>query len=179
MKEGSGDTRLGAVQVLKNILVNWVLPVVALFVGMAVLQFIRAPHVETGDGGQAPAFTLLNTDGVAVSLADFRGKDVIVNFWGTWCGPCKAELPMLNRFARKNPDVVVLGLALDSGDVPTLKRAKKQLDIGFEVLESTGRVKRAYGISSVPTTFHVDPDGVLQASHVGVITPVRLKAWTR
>lgn len=166
-------------QVLKNILINWVAPVLLLFVAMAGLQNLRAPRVDTGEGGQAPAFSLLNTDGVPVSLSDFRGQDVIVNFWGTWCGPCKAELPMLNRFAKKNPDVVVLGLALDSGDPPTLKRAKKQLGIPFEVLVGTGRVKRDYGVSSVPTTFHVDPDGVLQGSHVGIITPLTLKAWTR
>jgi peroxiredoxin len=167
------------VQVLKNILVNWVLPVVLLFVGLAGLQLLRAPDVKTDPGGEAPGFTLLNTDGVPVSLADFRGQDVIVNFWGTWCGPCKAELPGLNRFAKKNPEVVVLGLALDSGDPKTLKRAKKKLGIQFEVLDSTSKVKQAYGISSVPTTFHVDAAGILQASHVGIITPLRLKAWTR
>ncbi len=166
-------------QVLKNILLNWVLPVVLLFAGMAGLQYLRAPDVVTDPGGLAPGFTLMNTEGLPVSLSDFRGQDVIVNFWGTWCGPCKAELPGLNRFAKKNPDVVVLGLAVDSGDPTTLKRAKKQLGIQFEVLESQKKVGRAYGVSSVPTTFHVDPSGVLQHAHVGIITPLGLSAWTR
>ncbi len=165
--------------VVKNILLNWVLPILLLFAGMAGLQHLRAPEVQTEEGGLAPSFTLLNTEGMPVRLEDFRGKDVIVNFWGTWCGPCKAELPGLNRFARKNPEVVVLGLAIDSGDPTALKRAKKQLGIEFEVLESVPRVGRAWGVSTVPTTFHVDPEGVLQRSHVGIVTPLTLAAWTR
>lgn len=170
---------LPLVDVLKNIFMNWVLPVAVLFLILSAVQFLRRPEVTVGDGGLAPEFALLNSEGETVRLADFRGQDVIVNFWGTWCGPCRAELPGLNRFAKTNPDVAVLGLAIDSGDPKALKRAKKELGIQFEVLESRNPVKRAYGVTTVPTSFHVDPEGVLQASHVGIVTPLHLKAWTR
>lgn len=164
-------------EVLKNVLMNWVLPVVVLFVVLTGYQALTAPEVELDGDGLAPDFTLMDTRGSPVSLSDFRGQQVVVNFWGTWCGPCKAELPGLNRFARKNPDVVVLGLAVDSGDPPELLAAKASLDISFEVLDCTGKVKRQYGVNKVPTTFLVDVDGVLRKSHVGVITPVQLAAW--
>ncbi len=164
-------------EVVRNVLVNWALPIVLLVVVLMGVQWLRKPEVQLGENGEAPGFTLPDTEGVSVSLEEFRGQHVIVNFWGTWCGPCKAELPVLNRFARKHPDVVLLGLALDSGDVPELAQAKEDLGIRFRVLRGTGQVKRRYGVSVVPTTFHVDPDGILQQSHVGVISPPRLASW--
>lgn len=165
--------------VVKNILLNWVLPILLLFAGMAGLQHLRAPEVQTEEGGLAPSFTLLNTEGMPVRLEDFRGKDVIVNFWGTWCGPCRAELPGLNRFAKKNPEVVMLGIAIDSGDWKKLAQEKKRLAISFPVLEARSAVSRAYGVRSLPSTFHIDEDGHLAKSHVGVITPLQLAAWVR
>ncbi len=164
-------------EVIRNVLVNWVLPVVLLMAVLMGVQAMRKPDVQVGDQGEAPDFRLPSTDGQMVSLADFRGRAVIVNFWGTWCGPCKAELPILNKFAAKNPDVVLLGLAIDSGTAPELKAAKRDLGIGFEVLASTTKVKQQWGVRSVPTTFYVDPDGVLQKSHVGVVTRMQLASW--
>ncbi len=164
-------------EVLKNVLLNWVAPLVVLFALLSAYQVWTAPEVEVGADGLAPDFSLLNVEGEPVALSDFRGQQVVVNFWGTWCGPCKAELPGLNRFARKNPDVVVLGLAVDSGDPPDLKEAKASLGIPFTVLDCTGAVKRQWGVSKVPTTFLVDREGRVKKSHVGVITPVQLAAW--
>jgi thiol-disulfide isomerase/thioredoxin len=157
--------------------VNWVLPIVLVMVVLFGAQMIRKPKVQLEEDGSAPTFALPDTEGRTVSLEELRGKQVIVNFWGTWCGPCKAELPGLSRFARNHPDVVVLGLALDSGDVPELAEAKRDLGIDFTVLRGSGQVKRKYGVSVVPTTFYIDPEGRLAKSHVGVITPIQLAAW--
>lgn len=165
-------------QVLKNVLINWVAPLVILFVVLSLVQQLRRPDVELV-GGLAPGFSLVDTEGNEVALSDFRGKDVIVNFWGTWCGPCRAELPGLNRFAKKNPEVVMLGIAIDSGDWKKLAQEKKRLAISFPVLEARSAVSRAYGVRSLPSTFHIDEDGHLAKSHVGVITPLQLAAWVR
>lgn len=166
-------------EVLKNVLLNWVLPVLAALAVYAMVQQARAPDVDTDESGGAPQFTLMSTEGKPVSLEDFRGKQVVLNFWATWCGPCKVEIPSINRFARENPDVVVLGVAVDSGTLPVLKRASAELGIEYPVLRGNAGVQRKYGVRSVPTTFLVAPDGSISKSHVGVVTASKLARWLR
>lgn len=166
-------------EVVRNVLLNWVLPVL-LVIGLLVgLQWVNQPEVEVGSDGSAPDFALTDTDGRPVSLSEFRGRKVVLNFWESWCGPCKAELPGLNRFARKHPDVEVLGLASESGDLAALERSKSELGIEFRVVRSTSAVRRKYGVRKVPTTFLIDEEGRVAKSHVGVVTPVTLGAWVR
>lgn len=158
---------------------NWVLPIVVVLGLLNLWQVWQAPQVALGPDGQAPDFFLTDTRGDKVQLSALKGSKVVVNFWGTWCGPCKAEIPGLNRFARTHPDVTVLGVALDSGDPKTLAAAKEQLGIEFRVLEGTSEVKQQWGVRTVPSTFYIDPQGVLMESHVGVITPIQLGLWVR
>ena len=164
-------------EVLKNVLLNWVLPLALALAVLAGFQALRKPEVAAGEGCLAPGFTLRDSDGGEVSLEQFRGRPVILNFWGTWCAPCRAELPGISKFSRKHPEVVVLGLAVDSGPPKELAEARRRLDIPFVVLEATDAVKSSYGVRSVPTTFYVDPEGVLRKSHVGVVTPMQLSGW--
>ena len=165
--------------VLKNIVVNWILPVVVAIAVYAGIQALRAPEVQTGERGEAPGFTLMSTTGQRVALADFAGQPVILNFWATWCGPCKAELPQLNKFAKQHPEVAMLGVALDSGTLPVLKRAQADLGIEFDVLRGNKGVQSQYGVRTIPTTFLVDASGVIQESHVGVVTAGQLARWVR
>ncbi len=166
-------------EVLKNVLLNWVLPVVAALAVYALVQGLRAPDVHEGEGGTAPQFTLMSTTGEPVALDALRGKPVILNFWATWCGPCKMEIPSINEFAREHPEVVVLGVAVDSGTLPVLKRAAEQLGIEYPVIRGNAGVQRLYGVRSVPTTFLVDADGRLAESHVGVVSARKLARWVR
>lgn len=165
--------------VLKNILLNWIAPLVLALAVLEVVQTFRRPDVAVEAGGLAPDFALHDTDGKVVRLSELRGRPVLVNFWGTWCGPCRAELPGLASFARKHPEVTVLGLAVDSGSWRQLARSRKELDIPFTVLESESAVSRAWGVSVLPTTFLVDADGHVAQSHVGILTPLRLGRWLR
>ena len=137
------------------------------------------PVVQVGEDGSAPAFTLTDTSGRSVSLSEFRGQKVVLNFWEEWCGPCKAEIPGLNSFARKHPDVVVLGLASDSGGIEELVVEKERLKIQFRVVKSDASVRRSYGVKKVPTTFLIDEQGKVAHSQVGVVTPIKLGAWLR
>lgn len=166
-------------EVLKNVFVNWVLPVVAAIAVYAVIQALRAPEVETGEGGTAPVFTLMSTTGQRVALEDFRGQPVLLNFWATWCGPCKTELPELNTFAAEHPEVAVLGVALDSGTLPVLKAAQATLGIDYEVLRGNAGVQSRYGVKTIPTTFLLDASGVIQESKVGTVTARQLARWVR
>jgi len=165
------------VEVLKNVLLNWVLPVLAALGVYVVVQSLRAPEVHTDEAGHAPTFTLMSTEGERVALDDFRGRPVLLNFWATWCGPCKAEIPELNEFAASRPDIAVLGVAVDSGTLPVLAKAQTDLGIEYPVIRGNAGVQRNYGVKSVPTTFLVDADGVIRESHVGPVSARRLRRW--
>ncbi len=139
-----------------------------------VLGWLRAPDLPD----QAPGFTLKDLDGQEVDLADFRGQTVVLNFWATWCAPCRAEIPAFSSFARNNPDIPVLGIAVD-GPVGKLKVAKRDMGIDYPVLVGDAATVQAYGASTLPTTVVVGPDGEVAAVHVGLMLPPQLWWATR
>lgn len=139
-----------------------------------VIGRLRAPELPE----EAPPFTLRDLDGARVSLADFRGRKVVLNFWATWCAPCRVEIPAFSRFARNHPDIVVLGIAVD-GEPDELARAARELGIDYRVLVGTPDVVRRYGASTVPTTVVVDEDGRVKNAHVGVMLDPQLWLATR
>lgn len=120
----------------------------------------------------APNFTLVDTQGKKVSLSDYKGKVVIIDFWATWCPPCRRGIPDLidiqKQFKNK---VVVLGISVDTdtkGDVPSFI---KNMGINYTVLFATPEVVQAYGnIDAIPTSFIIDKKGKIVNQHVG-LTP--------
>lgn len=143
--------------------------------GLVLLVFVgwlRAPDLPD----RAPDFTLRDLDGQAVSLSSFAGKTVVVNFWATWCGPCRLEAPTLSAFAAAHPDVVVLGVVEDD-ELPRLRAAVDALGITYPVVRGTRDVFGHYQISTFPTTVFVAPDGEVRWIHTGLLTRPQL-AWT-
>ncbi len=131
-----------------------------------------------GEGAQlqgktAPAFTLVSTDGKRVSLSDFKGHPVVVNFWATWCGPCKLEMPWFEEFAKKyaGQGLVVLGLNQDDGMAPAeVAQAAKHIGVSYPVLmpDKDERTSKAYGgVDYLPETFYVDRMGKVTAISAG------------
>jgi thiol-disulfide isomerase/thioredoxin len=127
-------------------------------------------------GKMAPPIELENLDGKSVSLAEYRGHPVLVNFWAQWCGPCRSEMPAIDAVARANPNVVVL--AVDVLDGPALVRQYLQeVPLGFApVLDLDGRVAGAYKVTSLPSSFFVGPDGVIRAINVGPMDQSTIEA---
>ena len=132
----------------------------------------------------APDFTLTDQDGKTHTLSDYRGQVVFLNFWATWCGPCRMEMPEIQTLYEKHglnaQDVVVLGVANPkTDDAPnnsdvTIPEIRQFLtDGGYTyptVMDTTGEVFAQYGISAFPTTFMIDPDGNVFGYVTGTLT---------
>lgn len=130
--------------------------------------------VETG--GVAPDFQLETLDGELVSLQDFRGKPVLLNFWAIWCGPCLEEMPLIqDRFSQHHPDLIVL--AVEQGDsLGELREYVEDEQFTFMVLAGTDAVAKSYNIYAYPTSFFIDADGVVRSIVVGSMTGSSLDA---
>ncbi|HEY8825571.1 MAG TPA: TlpA disulfide reductase family protein [Candidatus Limnocylindria bacterium] len=127
-------------------------------------------------GAMAPDFEWTGEDGKTLRLSSYRGKVVVVNFWATWCPPCREEMPALQRVAASESDVVVLEVDLmEPGD-----KARSFLDsLGLDrlqpVLDSDGATTRRYGVLSLPSTFFVDKDGVIRHLELTAVSEAQIR----
>ncbi len=129
-------------------------------------------------GSPAPNFELTTLDGEPFSLSQSRGKAVIVNFWATWCPPCKEEMPLLQQYsAARSADLMVLGVdVMETADV--VKPFASEIGITFPVLfDETGQVYDLYRLRGLPTSFFLDSEGVLRAVHIGLLDEEMLKGY--
>ncbi len=127
-----------------------------------------AAQVAAHIGFQAPAFTLTTLDGATVTLEQYRGKIVLVNFWATWCPPCRTEMPDLQAVYQANPDRFVL-LAIDSNENDTVvKNFVTEFKLTFPiVMDRDGTVTNQYSVKGLPTSFFIDRAGIVRATNVG------------
>lgn len=120
-------------------------------------------NVVIVEEGKAPDFTLSDVRGNKVSLSGFRGKVVLIEFWATWCPPCKESIPELNALYDRYKDkgVAVLGISLDKGgDVSsTVGSFIKEYTVIYPVLLDNGKTNVSYGVSSIPALFLIDKNG--------------------
>ncbi len=124
-------------------------------------------------GHTAPDFALRDLSGKRVRLADLRGSVVLVNFWATWCPPCREEAPSLARLNSRmtGRNVRLLAVSVDEGGAVAVERFFVQVGIRFPaLLDTSGNVARIYGISGIPSTFILDRQGVVRKKVVGPIT---------
>lgn len=123
-------------------------------------------------GGTVTDFSLGSLAGGSIALSDFAGEVVIMNFWATWCPPCRAEMPGLNRFYEKHRDAGLVILAINEEEsAETVRPFIQTNNFSFPVLlDIEGRVAQQYSTRSFPTTFIVDRDGVIQHVQTGEIT---------
>lgn len=160
------------------------LVLVILFIALVVFygsRGARGPaHVNGGstlsgniDGKNAPDFELKDLDGKAVKLTDYRGKAVLLNFWATWCGPCKVEMPwfvdLQNQYGPQGLQIV--GVAMDDSGIDNIRSFSKQMGVNYPVLIGKEAVGEAYGgVMGLPTTFYIDRLGKVVTSNAGLIS---------
>ena len=131
-----------------------------------VIRLVRNPD-------PAPDFKLAALDGKTVALADLRGKVVFLNFWATWCGPCKVEIPWFMSFQQqyKDRNFTVLGVAFDDDGWTAVKPYIGEHKINYRVVVGNDALDKAYGgVESLPTTFLIGRDGRIASKHVGLVS---------
>lgn len=123
------------------------------------------------DRKSAPDFSLKDADGRTVRLSDYRGKVVLLDFWATWCGPCKIEIPWFMEFERQHKDrgFAVIGVAMDDEGWEVVKPFVADLGINYRIVQGNDVIARQYGgVEALPTTFLIDRNGKIASVHVGL-----------
>jgi thiol-disulfide isomerase/thioredoxin len=138
---------------------------VLLVLAMFPLSAAQAAEVQ----GKAPDFTLKSSSGKNLKLSEHRGEVVLLNFWASWCGPCRKEMPYLEQIQEKYADYgfTVLGVNVEE-DSSKANKMLKDIPVSFPILyDTTNSVSKAYKVSAMPTTVIIDRDGNMRYLHKG------------
>jgi len=144
-----------------------------LFVGIHSARKNRGGAAVSGQvqGQLAPDFELKSLDGKNTKLSSYRGKAVLLNFWATWCGPCKIEIPWFVELQKQyGPQgFQIVGVAMDDASTEDIAKFAKEMGVDYPILLGTESVGEAYGgVSALPTTFFIDRDGKIIAREFGL-----------
>jgi len=131
-----------------------------------VIRFAKDPQ-------PAPPFLLLDLDGKVVSTAAWQGKVVLVNFWATWCPPCREEIPILIQLSEKyKDDLLVIGISVDDGPPDEVKEFARRIGVNYPIVMRSRELIAEYGgVPALPTTFLVNKDGRVVQKHEGLFSP--------
>jgi peroxiredoxin len=134
----------------------------------------QAGTVLSGD--PAPDFSYIGADGRAVKLSDLRGKVVVLNFWATWCGPCRQEMPDLQKIADRHAgEVLVLGVN-KLEEPAAIGPFARELGVRFTLVANpAGDIAEAYGVRNLPTSFFVRPDGTIGEWRLGALDEAEIE----
>jgi thiol-disulfide isomerase/thioredoxin len=131
-------------------------------------------------GKTAPEFALTTLDGKKISLSDYKGRPVLVNFWATWCAPCKLEMPWFEEFRKQysSQGFEILGIADDTdAGKDVIEKAVQKTGVSYPILLADGKIEKAYGgLDYLPMSFYVDKNGVVVEETAGLGTKDEIEA---
>jgi cytochrome c biogenesis protein CcmG, thiol:disulfide interchange protein DsbE len=141
---------------------------------LPVIRFVRDPDL-------APDFKLKDLNAKELSLANSRGKVILLNFWATWCGPCREEIPSLIELQKRYKDKLqIVGLAVDEEDDTNVRQVVEAEGINYPVALSSLEVRMTYGgIMALPTVFVINQEGRVVQKHVGLFNPALYETEVR
>ena len=157
----------------RNLTIAFVLATVILIMLLANHYARPAATFASNSNQVAPDFTLQDLNGRTVHLSDYRGKAVVLNFWATWCPPCRMEIPWFIDLQKQYgaQGLQVLGVSLDEGGRAVVEKFAQQRGINYPVLQGGPTVADEYGgVDALPTTFYIGRDGRVVASVAGLIS---------
>jgi len=134
---------------------------------------LMSSAVTASDRKTAPDFILADAKGAPVKLSDYQGKVVLLNFWATWCGPCKVEIPWFVEFEEKFKErgFATLGVSMDEDGWTAVEPFASQEGINYPVMIGNDHVAQLYGgIDSLPSTFLIDRMGRIASIHLGIVS---------
>ena len=154
---------------------NWTIPIVLVAVCLgAYLVARRHQKVNLSGTGSRPGqlepdFSLRDLDGRTVALADYRGKVVLLNFWATWCEPCRQEIPEFIQLQKSNSKLQILGISLDDSEEP-VHSFYNEFKMNYPVAVGDAALATRYGgILGLPITFLIGCDGRISVKHIGEV----------
>ena len=157
---------------------------VSILLPLTLVLFVCAKAEKAGtqenNHPQAPDFTIEDLDGNKISLSDYRGKVVFLNFWATWCGPCRYEIPGFIEAYKKHKDkgMEIIGVSLDRTGPMSVLAFARQYKINYPVVMATKKIYEDYGpIPAIPVTVIIDKNGRLRHRKVGYFDKELFENW--
>jgi thiol-disulfide isomerase/thioredoxin len=149
----------------------WIWKSLVLFITALALAGACVSGEKKGGGAaqSAPDFTLEDLDGRNVTLSGLKGKVVLLDFWATWCPPCRASIPSVEQLHKTYGarGLVVVGISLDGGDWDSVKEFRNEAGITYPVLKGTEEVAQQYLVRTIPAFVIVDKEGIIRKRYIG------------
>jgi peroxiredoxin len=156
---------------LRKVLAQMALGIVWVATSLALPTKPPAAVTAANSRKTAPDFTLSESKGTSIRLSDYKGRVVLLDFWATWCGGCKVEIPWYMEFQSKYKEsgLCVIGVSMDEDGWKSVKPFLEKNPMNYSVVVGNPDLAKLYGVDSMPMTLLIDRDGKIAASHVGMV----------